>query len=151
MGISSVVLCVYNTIPYTLVLRTVGYRTILLVRYTVYSTLYFVRTFKDLKKDEPHLCFASRLIPGSPVYRSTSCEAFYQPFKQIEAIEPLTRAGVPMDQISFIRIQSSHCETQDFHGILWNLDHNLLMHLALGTLTQSLPPLNLFICSVCVE
>lgn len=29
-------------------------------------------------------------------------------------------------------MQSSHCEAQDFTGILSNLDHNLLMHLALG-------------------
>lgn len=49
-----------------------------------------------------------------------------------EAIELLANAGVPPEAISFMRIQSSHCEAQDFNGILQNLDHNLLMHLALG-------------------
>ena len=49
-----------------------------------------------------------------------------------EAIGLLTKAGVPPEAISFMRIQSSHCEAQDFNGILQNLDHNLLMHLALG-------------------
>ena len=49
-----------------------------------------------------------------------------------EALQLLDQAGVPPEQISFLRIQSSHCEAQDFNGILQNLDHNLLMHLALG-------------------
>ena len=35
-------------------------------------------------------------------------------------------------RFSQVRIQSSHCEAQDFYGVLQNLDHNLLMHLALG-------------------
>lgn len=39
---------------------------------------------------------------------------------------------MPPEQVAFCRIQSSHCEAQDFYGVLWNLDHNLLMHLALG-------------------
>ena len=41
-------------------------------------------------------------------------------------------AGLPAEHVSFCRIQSSHCEAQDFNGVLSNLDHNLLMHLALG-------------------
>ena len=74
-----------------------------------------------------------------------------------EALQALHDAGVPPESISFIRLQSSHCEAQDFNGlqhsrsshahaciaitifpvsrapgILQNLDHNLLMHLALG-------------------
>ena len=49
-----------------------------------------------------------------------------------EALPLLAAAGVAPEHVSFIRIQSSHCEAQDFHGILSNLDHNVLMHLALG-------------------
>ena len=49
-----------------------------------------------------------------------------------EALEILHNANIPPESISFCRIQSSHCEAQDFNGILTNLDHNLLMHLALG-------------------
>lgn len=48
----------------------------------------------------------------------------------IEAIEdmPFLQNG----DISFIRIQSSHCEAAAFEDILLGLDANLLMHLALG-------------------
>ena len=49
-----------------------------------------------------------------------------------EALALLDGAGVSPEQISFMRLQSSHCEAQDYAGILANLDHNLLMHLALG-------------------
>ena len=49
-----------------------------------------------------------------------------------EALPLLEAAGVPAAEIAFCRIQSSHCEAQDFYGVLQNLDHNLLMHLALG-------------------
>jgi hypothetical protein len=49
-----------------------------------------------------------------------------------EALPLLEAAGVPSEQVSFIRVQSSHCEAQDYYGLLHNLDHNLLMHLALG-------------------
>ena len=50
----------------------------------------------------------------------------------IEAIGPLLEAGLLPDHVRFCRVQSSHCEAQDFHAILQNLDHDLLMHLALG-------------------
>jgi len=49
-----------------------------------------------------------------------------------EALPLLAAAGLPAEQVQFCRIQSSHCEAQDFYGVLSNLDHNLLMHLALG-------------------
>lgn len=49
-----------------------------------------------------------------------------------EALPLLEAAKLPAEHISFCRIQSSHCEAQDFNGVLSNLDHNLLMHLALG-------------------
>ena len=50
----------------------------------------------------------------------------------IEAIGPLLEAGLLPDHVRFCRVQSSHCEAQDFNAILQNLDHDLLMHLALG-------------------
>ena len=49
-----------------------------------------------------------------------------------EALALLESAGVPPEQVAFMRLQSSHCEAQDYAGVLSNLDHNLLMHLALG-------------------
>ena len=53
----------------------------------------------------------------------------------IEAIPALlTEKGVAVDQISFIRIQSSHCEAADHTAILQNLDYNFLMNLALGNI-----------------
>ena len=67
-----------------------------------------------------------------PPARAPAVKHFINLSNGIEALEPLTRAGLPIEQVSFMRLQSSHCEAQDFYGILWNLDHNLLMHLALG-------------------
>mmetsp|Transcript_2664 Transcript_2664/g.5545 ORF Transcript_2664/g.5545 Transcript_2664/m.5545 type:complete len:267 (+) Transcript_2664:10-810(+) len=49
-----------------------------------------------------------------------------------EALAPLLQAGLPPEQCSFVRIQSTHCERKDFNGVLSNLDHNLLIHLAMG-------------------
>ena len=50
----------------------------------------------------------------------------------LEALKLLEESGVPASQLRFMRVQSSHCEAQDFNGILSGLDHDLLMHLALG-------------------
>jgi len=52
----------------------------------------------------------------------------------LEAVEKIlnNHDDTTVHNIHFCRIQSSHCEANDFQGILWNLDHNLLMHLALG-------------------
>lgn len=67
-----------------------------------------------------------------PAARTPPVKHFINLSNGIEAIGPLIDAGVPLDAVSFCRIQSSHCEAQDFYGLLQNLDHNLLMHLALG-------------------
>lgn len=45
----------------------------------------------------------------------------------IEAIPDLN-----WDDVSFIRIQSSHCERQKYNQILENIDYNFLMNLAMG-------------------
>uniref|UniRef100_A0A7S4C1R5 Uncharacterized protein n=1 Tax=Chrysotila carterae TaxID=13221 RepID=A0A7S4C1R5_CHRCT len=50
----------------------------------------------------------------------------------LEALDELVRLGVPPSEICFCRIQSSHCEAQDFMGLLSSLDTHLMMHLALG-------------------
>jgi hypothetical protein len=51
----------------------------------------------------------------------------------IEAVASLIhKCGVPGDEIRFVRIQSSHCEAKDYAGVLSNLDHDFLLHLALG-------------------
>jgi len=49
-----------------------------------------------------------------------------------EALPLIEKAGLRPEDVAFCRVQSSHCEAQDFNAVLANLDHNLLMHLALG-------------------
>ena len=46
--------------------------------------------------------------------------------------DPYLNNFINIREISFIRIQSSRCESNDLDGILSDLDHNLLIHLALG-------------------
>jgi len=50
----------------------------------------------------------------------------------VEALDGLLTAGLPSEAISFCRIQSSQCESQDYNGLLSNLDHDMMIHLALG-------------------
>ncbi len=47
-------------------------------------------------------------------------------------IEALEEYDFNIENISFIRIQSSHFESHKFDEVLYELDHNFLMHLALG-------------------
>lgn len=47
-------------------------------------------------------------------------------------IEALDGYGIGPGEVSFIRIQSSHCESHKYDLILMEIDHNFLMHLALG-------------------
>jgi hypothetical protein len=47
-------------------------------------------------------------------------------------IEALPKYGISLDDVSFIRLQSSHCEAHKWEEILSELDNNFLMHLALG-------------------
>ena len=51
----------------------------------------------------------------------------------VEAVAPLMwSCGVPRESLRFTRLQSSHCENRDYMGVLSALDHDLLLHLALG-------------------
>mmetsp|Transcript_4963 Transcript_4963/g.7353 ORF Transcript_4963/g.7353 Transcript_4963/m.7353 type:complete len:287 (-) Transcript_4963:512-1372(-) len=50
----------------------------------------------------------------------------------VEALPVLLASGIQDDQINFMRLQSSHCESNNFVGIIQELDHNLLMRLAMG-------------------
>ena len=50
----------------------------------------------------------------------------------IEAIPLLQERGIAMDQIHFFRLQSTHCESRNYHAIIENIDYNLLLSLALG-------------------
>lgn len=47
-------------------------------------------------------------------------------------IEAIAKYNLLIDDIDFIRIQSSHCESHQFEKILNEIDHNFLMSLALG-------------------
>ena len=40
--------------------------------------------------------------------------------------------GVPLGELGFVRVQSTHCEADDFEAVLANLDANFLLHLCLG-------------------
>ena len=71
-----------------------------------------------------HLC------SGSPTV--VPVKHFLNLSNGIEAVAGLRQAGLPLEQISFVRIQSSHLEKGDRNAVLANLDHNLLLHLALG-------------------
>mmetsp|Transcript_31373 Transcript_31373/g.43675 ORF Transcript_31373/g.43675 Transcript_31373/m.43675 type:complete len:156 (-) Transcript_31373:752-1219(-) len=51
----------------------------------------------------------------------------------IEVLHELPNLGIPRNEINFVRIMSSHCEANDYEGVLLGLDHNLMIHLALGT------------------
>eukprot|EP00966_Prymnesium_polylepis_P021080 485068-Prymnesium_polylepis.2 len=73
-------------------------------------------------------CFSSL----SPAPQDAPVKHFLNLSNGAEALAGLQRVGLPLDQVGFVRIQSSHCEQQDFRGVLENLDHNLLVHLALG-------------------
>jgi hypothetical protein len=51
----------------------------------------------------------------------------------LEAIPSLfENEEIPLSAISYIRIQSTHCESRNYNAILESLDNNLLMNLALG-------------------
>ena len=51
----------------------------------------------------------------------------------IELLQSLMRdCGVSRSEVSFCRIQSSHCEACDFEAVLREIDHNMLLRLAMG-------------------
>ena len=50
----------------------------------------------------------------------------------VEAIDGLLSAGVAPEALGVCRIQSSQCESQDYSGLLADLDHDMMLHLALG-------------------
>lgn len=47
-------------------------------------------------------------------------------------IEALEREGLNLEEVSFIRLQSCHCEAHQWDSILREIDYNFLMSLALG-------------------
>eukprot|EP00931_Biecheleriopsis_adriatica_P056115 TRINITY_DN33257_c0_g1_i1.p1 TRINITY_DN33257_c0_g1~~TRINITY_DN33257_c0_g1_i1.p1 ORF type:complete len:330 (-),score=54.82 TRINITY_DN33257_c0_g1_i1:13-1002(-) len=50
----------------------------------------------------------------------------------VEAIKDLIAAGVDPESLCFCRFQSTFCEKRNFLGLLDNVDHHMLLHLALG-------------------
>lgn len=50
----------------------------------------------------------------------------------IEAIPGLINSGVKENELNYIRIQSTHCESRNYNAILESLDTTLLMNLARG-------------------
>ena len=72
------------------------------------------------------------LAPGTTPGIARPVRHFINLSNGAECLALLESAGVPPAQVAFMRLQSSHCEAQDYAGVLTNLDHNLLMHLALG-------------------
>jgi hypothetical protein len=47
-------------------------------------------------------------------------------------IQALEKYNLPLDEVNFVRIQSTHCENKAFEKMLLTLDSNFLMWLALG-------------------
>jgi len=45
----------------------------------------------------------------------------------------INEGGVGFDDVSWLRIQSTHCENTNYNGIIESLDHNFLMNAALGS------------------
>ena len=52
----------------------------------------------------------------------------------VEAIPGLLACGVRESEINYVRIQSTHCESRNYNGILENLDSTFLMNLARGNI-----------------
>ncbi len=52
----------------------------------------------------------------------------------VEAIPGLLACGVRESEINYVRIQSTHCESRNYNGILENLDSTFLMSLARGNI-----------------
>ena len=52
----------------------------------------------------------------------------------VEAIPRLLACGVKESEINYVRIQSTHCESRNYNGILENLDSTFLMNLARGNI-----------------
>uniref|UniRef100_A0A7S3XSP6 Uncharacterized protein n=1 Tax=Heterosigma akashiwo TaxID=2829 RepID=A0A7S3XSP6_HETAK len=50
----------------------------------------------------------------------------------IEVVPHLLQSGVHEEELSYIRLQSTHCESKNFLGILQDLDANFLLRLAQG-------------------
>jgi len=50
----------------------------------------------------------------------------------LELLQELIESGHQAEGLQFCRIQSSHCEARDFEAVLRELDHNMLLRLALG-------------------
>ena len=52
----------------------------------------------------------------------------------IEIVPKLLSNGVKEQELNYIRIQSTHCESRNYNGILESLDTTLLMNLARGNI-----------------
>jgi hypothetical protein len=50
----------------------------------------------------------------------------------VEALDPLLTAGVDISALSFVRIQSSHCEGCHYQGVMDSIDASILLPLAMG-------------------
>ena len=77
-----------------------------------------------------------RLLTGETLVKTSerrrSVKHFLNLSNGVEAALPLIQAGLPVEQINFVRLQSTHCENRDHCGVLESLDNNLLINLALG-------------------
>ena len=101
---------------------------------------FFSRKRSNLLRDK---CLVSRSAAESPAPAPPSVPVpkrkkrriwhFINLTNGIELLHSLVHdCGVIPSAISFCRIQSSHCETCDFQAVLREIDHNLLLRLAMG-------------------
>ncbi|KAL1525743.1 hypothetical protein AB1Y20_020587 [Prymnesium parvum] len=76
---------------------------------------------------------ADGLVAAVAAATATRVKHFINLTNGLEALRALANeCGVPRAHIGVVRIQSSHCEVRDVAALLGNLDHSLLLHLALG-------------------
>ena len=81
-------------------------------------------------------CVRALCSAAAPADAPPSVEApvrhFFNLSNGVEALGPMLDAGLRPESVLFCRLQSSRLEAHDYEGVLTNLDHNLLTHLALG-------------------
>ena len=107
---------------------------VLLCTVVFLSTINGLQTAWLIRKSKNSLSRCQPLMSSHPINNldPSSVRYFINLTNGIEAIPLLQERGITMDQIHFFRLQSTHCESRNYHAIIEHLDYNLLLSLALG-------------------
>lgn len=71
-------------------------------------------------------------VVGEPVARQRRVWHMINLTNGLELLKELLERGHSAEALHFCRLQSSHCEARDFEAVLRELDHNMLLRLAVG-------------------